>query len=165
VVKCINKDCVHDQQWTQLPGLQCPSQHRCILRVTCHPERRNNTTGVAPKDALLSQVRSPQSVGSATLSTDEHCKNTALRLHATSKITFELTDHLSDSTRHGGDPLPTCAPSDWPEKHLKHSTNGAGFYMQQRRHSASRARGSLYNIYYVYIYRACLSVLGLYGTG
>jgi hypothetical protein len=39
-------------------------------------------------------------------------KNTALRLHATSNTTFELTGHLSDSRYHGGDPLPTCAPSD-----------------------------------------------------
>jgi hypothetical protein len=32
---------------------------------------------------------------------------------------FELTDHLSDSRHHGGDPLPTCAPSDWSEQHLE----------------------------------------------
>jgi hypothetical protein len=68
---------------------------------------------------MRSQVGSPRSVGPATLSTDEHCKNTALRLHATSKITFELTDHLSYSRHHRGDPLLTCATSDWPEQHLE----------------------------------------------
>jgi hypothetical protein len=94
--------------------VQRPSQHRYILRVTCHCEYRHNTAGVALKSALRSQVCSPRSVGLFTLSTDEHCENTALRLHATRKIAFELTDHLSDSRHHGGDPLPTCAPSHRP---------------------------------------------------
>jgi hypothetical protein len=114
---------------------QGPSQHRYILRVTCHSEHRNNTAGVALTDALRSQVGSPQSVGSATLSTDEHCENTALRLHSTSKIAFELTDHLSDSRHHGGDPLPACAPSDWPEKHLYF----LAFFLSTAEHLANEA--------------------------
>jgi hypothetical protein len=66
-----------------------------------------------------SQVGGVRSVGFATLSTDEHCRNTALRLHAMIKIPFDLTDHLSDSwcRYHGGDPVPTCASSDRPEQH------------------------------------------------
>jgi hypothetical protein len=94
--------------------LQRTSHHRYILRVACHPERRCNTAGVALKDGLRSQVGSPRSdaYGFATLSTDEHCRNTALPLHAIIKIPFDLTDHLSDSSHHGGDPVPTCAPSD-----------------------------------------------------
>jgi hypothetical protein len=70
--------------------------------------------GVALKDGLRSQVGSPRSDGFATLSTDEHCRNTALPLHA---IINDLTDHLLDSRYHGGDPVPTCAPSDRPEQH------------------------------------------------
>jgi hypothetical protein len=61
---------------------QRPSHHKNILRVTCHPEHCDNTAGVALKDGLRPQVGSPRSVGFATLSTDEHCRNTALRLHA-----------------------------------------------------------------------------------
>jgi hypothetical protein len=66
---------------------------------------------------MRSQVGSRRSVGSATLSTDEHLKNTALCLHAIIKIDFNLTDHLSDSRYDGGDPVHTCAPSDSPEQH------------------------------------------------
>jgi hypothetical protein len=49
--------------------------------VACHPEHRNKTAGVALKDGLRSQVGSPRSVGFVTMSTDEDCKSTALRLH------------------------------------------------------------------------------------
>jgi hypothetical protein len=51
------------------------------------------TAGVALQDTLRSQVGRSRSDGSATLSTDEHCKNTTLRRHATAKIKFDLTDH------------------------------------------------------------------------
>jgi hypothetical protein len=77
------------QIWSA-PELQCPSHHRYILCVACHPEHRNNTAGVAPNGRLRSEVGSPQSVGSAALSRDEHCRNTALCLHAIIKITFDL---------------------------------------------------------------------------
>jgi hypothetical protein len=97
--------------------LQRPSHHRYILHAACHPEHRKNTAGVALKDGLRSQVGSPRSDGFATLSTDEHCRNTALPLHVIIKIPFDLTGHLSDSRYHGGDPVPTCAPSDRPEQH------------------------------------------------
>jgi hypothetical protein len=97
--------------------LQRPSHHRYILRVACHPEHSNNIAGVALKDGLRSQVGSPQSDGFATLSIDEHCRNTSLSLHAIIKIPFDLTDHLLESRYHGGDPVPTCTPSDRPEQH------------------------------------------------
>jgi hypothetical protein len=97
--------------------LQRPSHHRYILHVECQPEHRNKTAAVALKDGLRSQVGSPRSDGFATLSTDEHCRNTALPLHAIIKIPFDLTGHLSDIRYHGGDPVPTCAPSDRPEQH------------------------------------------------
>jgi hypothetical protein len=63
----------------------------------------------------LGQVGSPRSDGFATLNTDEHCRNTALPLHAIIKIPFDFTGQLSFSRYHGGDPVPTCAPSDRPE--------------------------------------------------
>jgi hypothetical protein len=87
------------------------------IHVECQPEHRNKTAGVALKDGLRSQVGSPRSDGFATLSTDEHCRNTALPLHAIIKIPFDLTGHLLDSRYHGGDPVPTCAPSDQSEQH------------------------------------------------
>jgi hypothetical protein len=108
---------IESSQIWSTPELQCPSPHRYILRVACHPEHRNNTAGVAPNDGLRSQVGSPRSVGSAIVSRDEHCRNEALCLHAIIKRTFDLTDHLSDSRYHGGDPVPTCAPSDRPDQH------------------------------------------------
>jgi hypothetical protein len=43
--------------------------------------------------------------------------NTALPLHAIIKIPFDRTDHLSDSRYHGGDPVPTGAPTNRPEQH------------------------------------------------
>jgi hypothetical protein len=97
--------------------LQRPSHHRYILHVACHPEHRNNIAGVALKDGLRSHAGSPRSDGFATLSTDADPRNTALPLHAIIKIPFYLTDHLSDSRYHGGDPVPTCAPSDRLEQH------------------------------------------------
>jgi hypothetical protein len=81
--------------------LQRPSHHRFILHVECHPEHRNKIAGVALKDSLHSQEGSPRSDGFATLSTDEHCRNTALPLHAMIKVPFDLTGHLSDSRYHG----------------------------------------------------------------
>jgi hypothetical protein len=104
------------QIWSETE-LQRPTHHRYILRVACHPEHGNNTAGVALKDRLRSQVGGPRSDAFGTLSIDAHCRNTALPLHAIIKIPFDLTDHLSDSRYHGGDPVPTCAPSDGPEQH------------------------------------------------
>jgi hypothetical protein len=103
--------------------LQHQSHHRYILCVACQPEHRsNNTAGVAMKDGLLSQVGSPRSVGFAILSTYEHCRNKALRLHAIIKIPSKLTGHLaflhvgggrksSISYQEGLDLLFDCLPS------------------------------------------------------
>jgi hypothetical protein len=101
----------------QDPGRAHPSVSKAVGVGQGQPEHRNKTAAVTLKYGVRSQVGSPRSDGFATLSTDEHCRNTALPLHAIIKVTFDLTGHLSDIRNHGGDPVPTCAPSDRPEQH------------------------------------------------
>jgi hypothetical protein len=98
-------------------SFSCVSAAVLRLPDTDQPEHRNKTAGVALKGGLRSRVGSPRSDGFAALRTDEHCRNTALPLHAIIKIPFDLIGHLSDSRYHEGDPVPTCAPSDRPEQH------------------------------------------------
>jgi hypothetical protein len=80
----LNNVAVYSRELADLSSteLQRPSHHRYILHVEYQHEHRNKTAGVALKGELRSQVGSPRSDGFAALSTDEHCRNTALPLHA-----------------------------------------------------------------------------------